>query len=320
MGRTEDGAARLPEAVAARLERLAPTQRAAATAPPAGKCDGRLGGPRRTTQPSVLTCAPSVSENARPPGSRQVLGFAAPPRDGCAFVASAVADVWAEARPHPHPTVHDCVVLRSCEQCGAPFELAPGAHKRRFCSRLCRRRTWEAARAATFRASRERQPKVCDHCGQTFTSPWAKTRYCSATCHVDHRLAQLRAARLAKVAGRLCKHCGRPVPETRRLNARYCDGYCKAQALRAHVGTSHRHKAPAGTYEALLAAQGGRCAICGTDTPGTIQRFFALDHDHVTGAIRGLLCYRCNIGIGNLGDDPDRLEAAARYLRRLRSP
>jgi hypothetical protein len=64
-----------------------------------------------------------------------------------------------------------------------------------------------------------------------------------------------------------------------------------------------------------LAAQGGRCAICGTDTPGTVQRFFAMDHDHETGEMRGLLCYRCNIGIGNLADDPDRLEAAARYHR-----
>ena len=51
----------------------------------------------------------------------------------------------------------------------------------------------------------------------------------------------------------MCKHCGRPVPATRRLNARYCDTYCKAQALSARVGGSHRHKAAAGTYAALLA-------------------------------------------------------------------
>lgn len=44
-------------------------------------------------------------------------------------------------------------------------------------------------------------------------------------------------------------------------------------------------------YERLLAAQGGGCAICGA-TPKT--RRLHVDHDHKTGAVRGLLCYRCN--------------------------
>lgn len=44
-------------------------------------------------------------------------------------------------------------------------------------------------------------------------------------------------------------------------------------------------------YERLLAAQGGGCAICG-NPPKT--RRLHVDHDHKTGAVRGLLCYRCN--------------------------
>lgn len=44
-------------------------------------------------------------------------------------------------------------------------------------------------------------------------------------------------------------------------------------------------------YERLLAAQGGGCAICGA-TPKT--RRLHVDHDHKTGAVRGLLCHRCN--------------------------
>jgi len=66
-------------------------------------------------------------------------------------------------------------------------------------------------------------------------------------------------------------------------------------------------------FDALLAAQGGRCAICGGVDPGG-KGVWHVDHDHGSGAVRGLLCHGCNAGIGSLGDDPDRLPAAAAYL------
>jgi len=51
-------------------------------------------------------------------------------------------------------------------------------------------------------------------------------------------------------------------------------------------------------YERLLAQQGGRCAICGADKPSAKRQNFAVDHDHVTGQVRGLLCIRCNSHLG----------------------
>lgn len=67
-------------------------------------------------------------------------------------------------------------------------------------------------------------------------------------------------------------------------------------------------------YEAMNAAQGGLCGICGkTDATG---RRLAVDHCHATGKIRGLLCGVCNTGIGKLGDTVDRLERALAYLKR----
>lgn len=67
-------------------------------------------------------------------------------------------------------------------------------------------------------------------------------------------------------------------------------------------------------YEVMFAEQGGVCKICGTDNPHNRWRVFAVDHCHDTGKIRGLLCNKCNRGMGLLDDNPDRLLAAANYL------
>jgi recombination endonuclease VII len=75
-------------------------------------------------------------------------------------------------------------------------------------------------------------------------------------------------------------------------------------------------------YEAMLSDQNGRCAICGTDQPGQ-TKWFEVDHDHACcpkkgscgACVRGLLCTGCNSGISRFQDDPDRMEAAAAYVR-----
>ena len=65
-------------------------------------------------------------------------------------------------------------------------------------------------------------------------------------------------------------------------------------------------------YATLLAAQGGGCAICGRPEPerGSLH----VDHDHETGVVRGLLCFRCYGGLGQFDEDAERLVDAAAYL------
>lgn len=68
---------------------------------------------------------------------------------------------------------------------------------------------------------------------------------------------------------------------------------------------------------ALLLAQGGKCASCGDPfKPHKGKCGYNVDHDHKTGAVRGLLCTNCNQGIGQFKDSPLRLRAAIAYLER----
>ena len=65
-------------------------------------------------------------------------------------------------------------------------------------------------------------------------------------------------------------------------------------------------------YDQLLAFQDGKCAIC-LGTPR--QKRLAVDHDHVTGAVRGGLCRRCNNRLlGSAHDDVEILQRAIDYL------
>jgi len=69
-------------------------------------------------------------------------------------------------------------------------------------------------------------------------------------------------------------------------------------------------------YQTLLQVQNGRCAICGRLPEEQRGRsVLSVDHDHVAGRVRGLLCNNCNRGLGLLGDTFERIEAACKYLR-----
>ncbi len=67
-------------------------------------------------------------------------------------------------------------------------------------------------------------------------------------------------------------------------------------------------------YDKMLEDQGGGCAIC--VNPPTSKRLH-VDHDHNTGRVRGLLCFRCNYGLSWFSESRLMLLAAARYLKHV---
>lgn len=68
-------------------------------------------------------------------------------------------------------------------------------------------------------------------------------------------------------------------------------------------------------YAQLLDKQQSECAICRTTKVNNKSGRFNIDHDHVTGKVRGLLCSECNTGLGKLGDSIESLEKALEYLK-----
>jgi hypothetical protein len=70
-------------------------------------------------------------------------------------------------------------------------------------------------------------------------------------------------------------------------------------------------------HQKFLVQHDNRCAICRREERakrGNQLKRLAIDHDHKTGAVRGLLCHACNNGLGCFEDTPELLEAAIRYL------
>jgi hypothetical protein len=66
-------------------------------------------------------------------------------------------------------------------------------------------------------------------------------------------------------------------------------------------------------YNRIFEEQEGKCKIC--ETPQSeLKKRLAVDHCHHSGKVRGLICSRCNTGMGNLRDDPKLLEKAKQYL------
>lgn len=126
----------------------------------------------------------------------------------------------------------------------------------------------------------------------------------------------------------LCPQCKETNPQKfyydsqgRRTNA-YCSDCHKAKSSqRYHSKTMMQKRANRASiygltpeqYLDLYNSQNGKCAICKKE-PET-KRGLAIDHNHETGKVRGLLCHHCNIGIGNFMENIDLMNDAIIYLK-----
>ena len=141
------------------------------------------------------------------------------------------------------------------------------------------------------------------------------------------------ARRIPVVNGKKkCKDCGELLPidsfserikegrSTRRSECKKCSiDYLNQWRAKNPDANSFWYRRKLGVnrevFDRMLSDQGGKCAICGT-VPARKFRgdTFHVDHDHATGAVRGLLCGLCNKLLGCAKDSLEILEASKRYL------
>jgi hypothetical protein len=143
----------------------------------------------------------------------------------------------------------------------------------------------------------------------------------SADTHVDAYDARLKAkARYdAYVERHPAEHHTKRKIEWARANPEKVKAATKRYRLTEKAKEKMRHKALKARYgitseqrDAMVAKQGGVCAICATLVPNTkLQR---VDHCHATKKVRGILCHHCNLILGHAHDNPDVLIRAAKYL------
>ncbi len=133
--------------------------------------------------------------------------------------------------------------------------------------------------------------------------PWKEAR-------ID-RLRRLRKRRRARKKEKL-----RP-KRTVSARKRFAHPTWTPNKIGRHYYLTRKYGISVERYDQMWRDQGGLCYICG-DPEQVRNRRLAVDHDHATRHVRRLLCTGCNRGLGFFRDNPAILEAAARYLRKMR--
>ena len=145
--------------------------------------------------------------------------------------------------------------------------------------------------------------KRCNQCGGTEFRKDGKCKICRATWERKYNAAH-REDRLAQKKAYHAKHHEKEL-EYNNAHLEERHAVSRAWHLARDFGISIEE------YDNLLFKQNGVCAICGHPPNG---KRLAVDHDHNTNKIRGLLCTGCNLALGVVNDSAETLSNAAKYL------
>ena len=135
-----------------------------------------------------------------------------------------------------------------------------------------------------------------------------KNHYAKGMCNMHYQ----RWRKHGVVAGPARSACRYPGCFTLRLGSGYCKKHYMVDArLKSRYGISLEER------DAMIALQGNQCAGCRSPLGDWCSSSVHVDHDHETGAVRGVLCFACNTFLGKMGESPEKIHGLARYAERF---
>ena len=163
--------------------------------------------------------------------------------------------------------------------------------------------------------------KETDCPGKVLARSWCRKHYLRWRKHGDPSVTLNRWGQDKYAETKVCGKCERELPVDNFYKRSGSTGYvhrCKEcwgpSPEKKRERNLRRYGLTLQQYDELLKNQGGGCAICRKSESGESGNCLSVDHDHLTGKVRGLLCYSCNAGIGMFRDDPALLTGAVIYL------
>lgn len=182
--------------------------------------------------------------------------------------------------------------------------------------------------------------RVCVTCGAEFKVQYQSTKrsggamYCTRQCNPNFNAHLKKAIKNPLGAGNSiatikCPSCNNDfeikIRNINRGGGVYCSKKCNpsyAAKYERSVLLRRRNLKKYGLsiekYQDIVESINNKCQICGkTPSPSSVRHNkLSVDHDHVTGQLRGLICHKCNVALGLFCEDVDILNNAIQYLNK----
>ncbi|MFB7867311.1 endonuclease VII domain-containing protein [Streptomyces sp. NPDC056069] len=230
---------------------------------------------------------------------------------------------WSASSPSPTTAEAERVYRQHFDEVANELERLHIPHQRRSITKISGHKREVSPRGPSTRGKpvSEGWVSACA-CGWTHELP-LRTFRAAENAYADH------VDTLAEENWPVCKRCTqRKRPSQMSTSSPRMCKPCRTAATRAWAAANpsewerHRRRSylkrrygiTLEEADALLADQNGKCAICGAAEGDSRGFRMHIDHDHSTGAVRGVLCNLCNAGLGNFRDKPELLLKAITYL------